>query len=745
MIIEEYGLKYKKMISRETNFKRGSIVPSIFILLNIILLSCSGNSKDFSFTKGGDIWFRNTRISLKFDKKMYCSVYYLNADDPMNNIETNSDLSKPSHYLTINGEDVKDFTIDYDSIKTEMIETTFGKGKRLILKGIADKKDAYRIEKTLWIEYYEKYPDAVITKAFYRNLGQEGITIEKDYSSCFRMDASLMNEGNQPYDFWSFQGASLKWGVDYIFKITEGFKQENYMGVQPVTETGGGVPLIDLWTHEAGLAIAHLETVPKLVSFPVETGTDKKVTISMCNKVNKTILPGESYETLKTVVIAHQLDFYNPLKIYASMLSDEGLKRGKPSEEAYEAIWCGWGYLTDFALADIYGTLPKLKELGIKWVVIDDRWWDRYGDWNPRKFTFPGGEKQVKEFVDSLHHQGFKIQIWWAPTPVQPEKMISFTGSVDSGLAQVAKDHPEWLIMDKDGSYPRDNRDMYQLCPSVPAVQEYMKKLTTRFIKDWGFDGHKLDAYYVVPPCYNPAHNHKRPEESYENLPLLLKAIYETSKSIKPYSVTEICNCGTTQDVFQSIYCDQPVNSDPTSFIQSRQRVKVLKALWGPDAPVFTDHVEIIRPGTDINDFSDTAKVGQDFATSMGPGGVIGTKFTWPGGPENVQLTFEKEKHWQKWIALYNNKMLSKGIYLNLYDIVYDKPESHLINKGENYYYAFYAADWKGNIELRGLENITYKVFDYENQVDLGTVKGPVGIISPEFKAHLLVECIPVK
>ncbi len=44
-----------------------------------------------------------------------------------------------------------------------------------------------------------------------------------------------------------------------------------------------------------------------------------------------------------------------------------------------------------------------------------------------------------------------------------------------------------------------------------------------------------------------------------------------------------------------------------------------------------------------MNDKSDTAKVGQDFATAMGCGGVIGTKFTWPNGPENMQLTGERE------------------------------------------------------------------------------------------------------
>ena len=716
---------------------------TIFVLTSIFVSSCTKKTKDFSFVNEGDIWFRNQAISLKFDKNMYCSIYYLNSDNPMNDDRSADSLSKPTHYLVVKGKEVKNFVVDYNNIKVEKIETAFGKGKRLILKGTAEKKDAYKIEKTLVVEYFDNYPDVAIISASYKNQGNTGIDIDTEYSSCFRMNASLFNPGDQPCDFWSFQGSSLAWGIDYITKINAGFKQENFMGVQSGTKTGGGVPMVDLWTRKAGMAIALLETKPRLVSFPVDTGSDKKVTVSISKAVNHELLSGESYETYKTVVIPHHLDFYHPLKIYSNMLADLGLKRQMPSKEAYEAIWCGWGYLTDFTLADIYGTLPKLKELGIKWVVIDDRWWDRYGDWNPRNYTFPGGQKQVKEFVDSLHHQGFKIQIWWAPTPVQPEKMVTWGGSVDPGTAKVAKDHPEWLIMDKDGNFPRDGRDMYQFCPSVPAVQDYMKQLTIRFIKDWGFDGHKLDAYYVVPPCYNPTHKHKRPEESYEDLPLLLKAIYETSKSIKPYSVTEICNCGTTQDLYQSIYCDQPVNSDPTSPTQSRQRVKVLKALWGPDAPVFTDHVEHIRLEADMNDKSDTAKVGQDFATSMGTGGVIGTKFTWPNGPQNMQLKGEREKHWKKWFALYNDKMLSKGTYLNLYDIVYDKPESHVIEKGESYYYAFYAQEWNGKIELRGLKEIKYKVFDYENQVDLGIVNGPVGIISPSFNAHLLIECTP--
>ena len=710
----------------------------------VSISSCTRVKKDFSVTKGGDIWFRSPEIHLQFDPSMKMKIFYKQDINPLN-ISGKETQDNPGHFVVVNGEEVTNFVVNYDSIAVQPVETEFGKGKKLILKGVAKLKDGTPIGKTLTVELYDKYPDAVITSVTYKNLGTSNLNLDQTISNYFIIDSSVGEPNNKPYALWSFQGSSLSWGLDNVIYITDGFKQENWMGVQPETKTGGGLPFVDLWNKKAGLAIAHLDPKPQLVSFPVQVEADKKVSMCIQKELNQSLASGESYQTLKTVFIAHSLDYFDPLNTYSKLMADQGIKKEQPSAESYLANWCGWGYLTNFTLDDIYGTLPKLKELGIKWVVIDDRWWDKYGDWNLRKYTFPGGEKQLKQFVDSLHHQGFKVKIWWAPTPVQPEVIKNFGGSVDPGEAQVVKNHPDWLIMDKDGNYPRDCRDMVQLCPGVPEVQEYMKTLTTRFLNDWGFDGHKLDAYYVVPPCYNPAHHHKHPEESYQDLPELLKAIYETSKAIKPYSVTEICNCGTTQDFYQSVYTDQPGTSDPTSQVQQRQRVKIIKALWGANAPAYTDHVEHIRIDADMNDKSDTAKVGQDFATAMGCGGVIGTKFTWPNGPQYMQLTGEREKHWQKWFKLYNEKMLCEGNYLNLYDVVYDKPESHVIQKGDKLYYAFYAGQWQGPIELRGLGQQNYKVYDYDNQVDLGTVTGPVATFSPTFKEHLLIECTPVK
>jgi len=105
------------------------------------------------------------------------------------------------------------------------------------------------------------------------------------------------------------------------------------------------------------------------------------------------------------------------------------------------------------------------------------------------------------------------------------------------------KQHPDWLILDKNGKHARMVRDLGARCPAVPEVQSYFKQLTEKFIRDWGFDGSKLDNIYSVPACYNPAHHHKSPQDSVKAMGDVYKTIFETTRAIKPESVTQACPC----------------------------------------------------------------------------------------------------------------------------------------------------------------------------------------------------------
>ena len=140
---------------------------------------------------------------------------------------------------------------------------------------------------------------------------------------------------------------------------------------------------------------------------------------------------------------------------------------------------------------------------------------------------------------------------------------------------------------------------------------------------------------------------------------------------------------------------------------------------------------------------------GDDFASTIGTGGVVGTKFVWPDpGPKykDVNLTASKEEHWKKWIGLYNEKMLSKGEFRDLYTTGYDTPEGYGIAKDGKMYYAFFApttANWKGELELRGLKAGKYRVTDYSDGKDFGTVEvdaSGTAKLAADFKDHLLLE-----
>jgi len=98
--------------------------------------------------------------------------------------------------------------------------------------------------------------------------------------------------------------------------------------------------------------------------------------------------------------------------------------------------------------------------------------------------------------------------------------------------------------------------------------------------------------------------------------------------------------------------------------------------------------------------------------------------------------------------------LLSKGQFLDLYVYGYDSTEAYAIKKDGKMYYSFYAPEppgktggksgkYHGEVELRGLEAKTYRVVDYVNNREYGTVEGPTAKLSADFQGNLLLEAIP--
>ncbi len=681
-----------------------SVPKSVLIFfLALLLFACANKEKNVTIDAG--------KIFIHFDEKMRSQVF---SDYAPN--KTATENFSYSEYLVIENDTLKDFVIDKvekNALNGRTVWEISGKSNGVI-----------KIEKIITVTVYDDFPEFVFTKVVYKNIGNKPIKITAWVNNDY-----VLPEKDTAETIWSYQGASYEERPDWVLPVRNGFYRKNYLGMN-ATDYGGGVPVVDVWKRDYGLAVGHTEIKPKLVSLPVERsaklgGTEIKVVYE-----KETVLaPQKKTETFETFMATHKGDYFHTLKKFSEfMRKHKGFTFPQPPSASYEPIWCAWGYEREFTVKQVLGTLPKVKELGYEWVVLDDGWQTAEGDWflNPKKF--PRGEKDMIAFVNKIHEAGLKAKLWWAPLAADPG-------------TKLLREHSDMLLLDKNGK-PRDITwwDSYYLCSAYAKTLEYTKKLVEKFIGEWGFDGLKIDGQHLngAPPCYNPAHKHKRPEESTEAMPDFFKTIYETATKIKPDAVVEVCPCGTAYNYYMLPYVNQVVASDPVSSWQIRIKGKTFKALMGPRAPYYGDHVEL-------------SETKEDFASTVGVGGVIGTKFVWPVGSHinkesgDVSLTPAKEKKWRKWMEIYRAANLPQGEYLGeLYDIGFDRPETHVIAKGDTLYYAFYADKFKGKIKLRGInENSEYIIWDYVNGKKIAFLpKGDDKELEVKFNGYLMLKAI---
>jgi alpha-galactosidase len=591
----------------------------------------------------------------------------------------------------------------------------FGEGERLTVEGKAG-----TLTKMVSVTVYDDFPAMAFFDVQYTNTGTTGLAINSWTNNAYEMNAQR-NAG--PPAFWSYQSGSYEKRPNWVVPLYTNFRQENYQGMN-ASDYGGGTPIIDVWRRDVGMAVGHVEPRPKLVSLPVSMPDSAHARIAVRFTKAISLDPGESFHTFRTFVAVHRGDYFRALADYRRFMMKQGFQAATAPDDAFGAIWCAWGYGRSVQPQQVYDTLPTVKRLGFVWVTLDDGWQNNVGDWalDPKKF--PHGEADMKALVDRIHEEGFKAQLWWSPLSAVKN-------------SQLLRDHPDYELLNRDGSTRKISWwDSYYLCPADRRVVEYHKALVRKILVDWGFDGLKLDGQHMngVPACYNPAHHHAQPEESVEALPDFFQAIYQTAQAVKPGALVEFCPCGTAFSFFTMPHFNMSVASDPTSSFQVRSKAKTLKALMGDTIPFFGDHVEL-------------SDGGNDFASTVGVGGVVGTQFVIPSLVEKrskSDLTPARAKEFEKWLRIYREKMLSKGQYLGqLYDIGFDMPETHVISKDQTMYYAFFAKKWKGPVDLRGLEDRNYSVVDYVRGKSLGTVSGHSAHLPVEFEGNLLLEVRP--
>ena len=664
-----------------------------------------------SCTKKNDSVIKSGHLVLEVNDQMQTKV---NADypgaTPLTAAFSTSESLKTAYFST------GGFTVK--TVDTEAFRDQGGEGVAWAITGVSGQDS---LEKILHIRVYRQFPDAVILGVQYVNKGKRVLPVIKWTNSAYQLEPS-----KDTVKFWSFQGASYQDRRDWIQPVNPGFHQENFMGMN-ASDYGGGIPVADLWRPDAGLMVGSVSPVARLVSLPVSYdpyAPGASLAVAYDYPFRKTLAPGDTLSTFETILSVHRKDCFDALRTYAGFMRTRGLVPAASEPAAFEPIWCAWGYERDFTVKEILRTLPKVKQLGIDWVGIDDGYQQDEGDWHTNRSHFPGGDAQMKALVDSIHSYGLKAVLWWAPLAVDPD-------------SRFLREHPGILLIQKNGAPQYITWwNSFYMAPTDSVVLDNAKQTVKLFLDDWGFDALKLDGQHMnaCAPDYG-GHGLDNPDESYQRLPLFFREIFRTARSIKPHAVVEFCPCGECMNLYTMPYTNQFVASDPVSSWQVRLKGKVYKALM-PRTAYFGDHVELTDNG-------------QDFASQIGVGGVPGTKFVWPATGDSSKdanlLTPKKDTLFHKWISLYKKDMLSTGDYLGgLYDIGYDKPEAHCIRKDGKMYYAFFAPSYQGAVQLRGLaDSLRYQVRDYFHDRSLGEVTAGAPEVHVSFHGFLMLEATP--
>jgi len=170
------------------------------------------------------------------------------------------------------------------------------------------------------------------------------------------------------------------------------------------------------------------------------------------------------------------------------------------------SLW--YSYHQQLDVEDIIKECELSKALGMDTVIIDDGWqtddnnrgYRFCGDWEVASSKIP----DMKQFVDRIHATGMKVMLWYGfPFVGKESKVYSCFSDM---LLNEPKKNAHWT-----------------LDPRYKEVRDHLISTCTRALREWGFDGLKLDfldSFYLsdISIAFDPRRDYQSVEEALDKL-----------------------------------------------------------------------------------------------------------------------------------------------------------------------------------------------------------------------------------
>ena len=344
---------------------------------------------------------------------------------------------------------------------------------------------------TRQVEINEQLPSITDIRFSVENIGGESVYL-KEFILVDMPDSNMLRLGNGNYLDYEFyrQGRHKNDlpGVCSISKLDERF--EDACG--GMLESGTGIDSQDsrhklvsdqmtiiTSSGDENVLFGFLTGCDQFFETTLELTKDGKwERLSSKTTFNINLLPEKKIMT-ETLRIDLSTDIYSKIEQFSTYKAQRYHAR---KAKTPPTIYCTWYY---YGLTVTYQDVAEnLKEMQIKQLPfdvfqIDEGWEIALGEWEPNE-KFP---KPMKDIAFEIIEAGFIPGIWTSPF-------------VAKETCTVWKDHPEWILKEKNGDpciFPMNDTTYYVFDITNPSTYKYFYELYHRLRYDWGYVYHKLD------------------------------------------------------------------------------------------------------------------------------------------------------------------------------------------------------------------------------------------------------------
>jgi len=200
---------------------------------------------------GGPLILTTSAASFEVAPSGYIQAFLVRGGKRMTLDDPKPGQPADSDYLVHDGKEIH-FVLEFDQAKVLESMGKLGRGKHIEILAHPLGLPGISVQRTLTLEAFDDFPNLLLSTVDYKNTGSADFAVDRVVEQQHRFNAKLADPKAQPWEMWSFHGASYDWGKDDIYKLTRTSTQPNALGEAVKGGYGGGIPVVAFWTETVG-------------------------------------------------------------------------------------------------------------------------------------------------------------------------------------------------------------------------------------------------------------------------------------------------------------------------------------------------------------------------------------------------------------------------------------------------------------------------------------------------------------